>query len=335
MGAAEVAYSEEILARARARLSRSREQREQDTAAQQERIYAQYPRLREIDNRLRSTVAEAMNAAFRTGRDPAETISALKQENLSLQRERNLILENAGLHADSLDAAPVCPECGGSGYRGAVMCRCLKDLCRQEQEKELADLLGTDTMSFNTFSLAYYSPQINPILGISPRENMRIVLEEVRNFAENFSSDSDSLLFSGGTGLGKTSLSACAAGTVAAGGYSVLYDTAVHMFSEFEEAKFRTGAETRRDRIQKYFLCDLLIIDDLGTEMTTQFTLSSLYTVINTRLMNRQPAIISTNLSMEEMKRRYTPQIVSRLEGSYKTLPFLGDDIRLLKRDEA
>lgn len=215
------------------------------------------------------------------------------------------------------------------------MCSCLQELCRQEQEKDLSTLLETGPADFSAFSLQYYSPRIDPAYGISPRESMQIVFDEARSWAENFSEDSASLLFSGGTGLGKTSLSACIAKSVSEKGYSIVYDTAVHMFSAFEAEKFRTSQESLTGGTEKYFQCDLLIVDDLGTEMTTQFTISVLYTVVNTRLMNRRPAIISTNLKMDEIQRRYTPQIVSRLEGAYRTLPFVGSDIRLIRRDEA
>lgn len=328
-----MAYSDEVLRRAKARLAQERERHEQETAAHQRQAYEAYPRLKQIDDRLRATVAEAMAAAFRTGQDPAETVARLKEENLGLQQERGWILEAAGYDEDYLDAAPFCPNCGGTGYRGAVMCECLRELCRQEQKKELSKLLGTGRESFDAFRLQYYSTRPDPVYGISPRENMQMVFDVVLAYARQFSLHAESLLFTGGTGLGKTFLSACVARTVADAGFSVVYDTAGQLFAAFETEKFgqsQDGALTR-----KYLLCDLLIVDDLGTEMTTQFTLSALYTVVNTRLMDRRPTIISTNLSMDEMRRRYTPQIVSRLEGAYKTLLFFGDDIRLLKRDEA
>ncbi len=330
-----MAYSEAVLQRAKARLAQARERHEQEIAAHQRDAYARYPRLREIDNRLRATVAEAMAAAFRQGQDPAQTIQRLKTENLNLQREREWILEAAGLEEDDLDPTPFCPNCGGSGYVGAVMCGCLKELCRQEQKKELSSLLGSGKESFENFRLYYYSTTPDPVYGISPRENMRTVFEVVRDYARNFSRDAGSLLFTGGTGLGKTFLSACVARTVADSGFSVVYDTAAQLFRDFESAKFNAATAEEGDALtKKYLQCDLLIVDDLGTEMTTQFTISALYTVVNSRLMDRQPTIISTNLSMDEMRRRYTPQIVSRLEGAYTGLLFFGDDIRLLKRDE-
>jgi DNA replication protein DnaC len=329
-----MAYSEEVLRRAKARLNQARDQHDREQEARRRDAYARYPRLKELDDRLRATVAEAMAAAFRHGQDPAETIQRLKAENLGLQQEREWILDAAGMEEDYLDEHPFCAKCGGSGYVGAVMCDCLKELCRQEQKKELSNLLGAGKESFDNFRLYYYSTRPDPVYGISPRENMRTVYDLVRNYAQTFSRDARSLLFTGGTGLGKTFLSACVARTVADSGFSVVYDTAVQLFRDFEAAKFGSADQDGDRLTKKYLECDLLIVDDLGTEMTTQFTVSALYTVVNSRLMDRRPTIISTNLSMDEMRRRYTPQIVSRLEGAYTGLLFFGDDIRLLKRDE-
>ena len=147
-------------------------------------------------------------------------------------------------------------------------------------------------------------------------------------FQYNFSLSSGSLLFSGATGLGKTFLSACIARQVAENGYSVVYETAIRLFADFESEKFGPPLEEPRSRTNKYLNCDLLIIDDLGTEMTTQFTISALYTVINTRLMENRPTIISTNLADTEIEGRYSPQIASRLIGTYRLIQFAGEDIR-------
>ena len=113
-------------------------------------------------------------------------------------------------------------------------------------------------------------------------------------------------------------------------GNSVVYDTAIHLFSDFEAAKFGENTDENRNRTRKYLLCDLLIIDDLGTEMITQFTISTLYDVINSRMMDRRPTILSTNLTPEEIRGRYSPQIASRILGTYQVLQFLGRDVRLI-----
>ena len=158
---------------------------------------------------------------------------------------------------------------------------------------------------------------------------MQLTFNHCRRYAKEFSRKSPSLLFTGGPGLGKTYLSACIARTVADSGFSVVYDTAGKLFADFEAEKFGGRGE---EQTRKYLACDLLIIDDLGTEMTTQFTQSVLYQVINTRLMEDKPVIISTNLTDESLRQRYAAPIVSRLTGAYQTCQFLGHDIRQLRR---
>ena len=151
--------------------------------------------------------------------------------------------------------------------------------------------------------------------------------QNCRRYASGFTTNSGNLLFVGGTGLGKTFLSACIARAVADRGYSVVYETAGHLFSKMEQAKFG-GSEDARKEIQKYNECDLLILDDLGTEMTTSFVQSALYQLVNGRMIAGRSTIISTNLAPEELGQRYGAAILSRIEGGYEILPFFGEDIR-------
>lgn len=320
-------YSATVLHRARARLAEARASRELENDRRVEAIYQAHPRLREIDRQLRATAAQIMAATFRRGGDPSAAIAEIRTKNLALQQEREWILESEGIDEADLRPEPVCTVCGGSGYVGARMCECLKELCRQEQKKELSSLLG-GRESFDAFRLDYYPADFDPKLGASPREQMQYTLLKCRRYARDFSADSPSLLFSGGTGLGKTFLSAAIARAVADSGFSVVYETAGKIFSDFEAEKFGDGVHLT----EKYLDCDLLILDDLGTEMTTQFTLSALYTLVNGRMLSSRPAIISTNLTADEIRRRYTPQIASRLLGGYELLLFAGTDIRMLKR---
>ena len=151
-----------------------------------------------------------------------------------------------------------------------------------------------------------------------------------KSYAMNFTKDSGNLLFVGGTGLGKTFLSACIARAVADRGYSVAYETASHLFAKLEQARFNPSEETRREA-DKLMACDLLILDDLGTELPGQFVTAALYSLLNQRLQEKKPMVISTNLNVDEMARRYSPQIASRLHGEFARLIFVGDDIRVMK----
>ena len=206
-------------------------------------------------------------------------------------------------------------------------------LCRQEQKKELSTLLGAGRESFDRFRLDYYPAEYDPDLGTSPREIMKKVYERAVRYAQSFAPGARSLLFSGATGLGKTFLSACIARTVADRGYSVCYVSAEALFADFEQQKFRP--REGEDVTRKYLACDLLILDDLGTEMTTQFTIAALYQVVNTRLMESRATIVSTNLPVGELDRRYSAQIASRLLGAYTLYKFSGKDIRMLQKSMA
>ncbi len=316
-----MAYSAEVISRARARLAEAKADRESENQHHLAVAYERMPRLRQIDQQLRQTMAMAARAALSQG-NAEGLMEQAKQANLRLQQERaRLIADN--FEEGYLDESPICHRCGGSGYVGSTMCECLKELCRQEQKKELT-LLHVGEGTFQQFRLDYY-PE---------RDNIRAIMEKnfqnCRQYARNFSMDSGNLLFSGDTGLGKTFLSACIARQVADSGFSVVYESAAHLFSEMERAKFG-GDEDAQQEIRKYTKCDLLIVDDLGTEMAGQFTTSALYTLINDRLLSGKPMIISTNLNTEGIEKRYSPQIASRLRGSFRRVAFLGDDIRLKK----
>ncbi|MDD5863743.1 MAG: ATP-binding protein [Firmicutes bacterium] len=323
-----MAYSAEVVQRARARLAQAKEDRESENRQHLAEAYARVPRIREIDQQLRRTMAQAAQAAFQQGSDGKELLEQARQENLSLQRERAaLAAEN--FEEGYLDDSPICDKCGGSGYVGSAMCECLRELCRQEQKKELTFLNGTKG-SFDQFRLDYYPDRLDPVLGVNIRDLMERNFKSCRRYALSFTEKSGNLLLSGDTGLGKTFLSACIARTVADRGYSVVYESAAHLFSNLERAKFGNDEAARKDN-EKYAACDLLIVDDLGTEMPGQFTTAALYALLNDRLLLGKPMIVSTNLNTEDFGKRYSPQVASRLSGNFQRIAFLGEDIRVLK----
>ncbi|MBE6950140.1 MAG: DNA replication protein DnaC [Ruminococcaceae bacterium] len=321
-----MAYSTEVVRRARERLAQARDDRQRENREHLRIAYEQQPRLKEIDRQLRLTMAKAARAVF-AGGNAEELMNQAKEENLALQREREWIIEEQ-FEDGFLDETPICPICSGTGYVGSTMCDCLAELCRQEQKKELT-FLSAGRESFDQFRLDYYFDRPTPA-GFIPRVIMEKTYQTCRRYALSFGRQSGNLLFSGNTGLGKTFLSACIARTVADQGFSVVYESAGHLFAALEKARFEANDENRR-AAAKYNECDLLIVDDLGTELPGQFVTAALYSLINDRLLENRPTIISTNLSEEELVRRYNPQIASRLRGSYRRVAFVGDDIRLLK----
>ncbi len=323
-----MAYSAEVVRRARERLAQAKADRESENRQHLMQAYEKLPQLRQIDRQLQQTMAEAARTVFSQNVDVQKIMEEAKTVSLQLQRQREaLIAEN--LEEGFLDESPICERCGGNGYVGSTMCECLAELCRQEQKKELS-LLSGGKETFSQFRLDYYSDQYDGKFGASPRAIMERNFKICRSYATTFTRNSGNLLFIGGTGLGKTFLSACIARGVADRGCSVVYETANRLFSTLEQAKF-TGSEEAKREAGKYMACDLLIIDDLGTEMPGQFVTSALYNLINDRLMANLPMVVSTNLNVDELARRDSPQIASRLEGNFTRLTFVGSDIRVMK----
>lgn len=319
-----MAYSDTIVQRARARLQAEKEQFEQASRARIAAIYQRLPRLGEIERELRKTSAHVLAVTFREQGDPVRAMQQLKKENLALQQERDWLLQTEGLDAEELTVQPICPKCGGTGYVGAAMCECLRELCRQEQKKELSTLFGAE--SFEKFRLDLYPAQYDERLKTSPRTLMERTYRDTLSYAQGFCAQAPSLLFVGATGLGKTFLSGCIARTVADRGFSVSYAPVGRLLAAFEDDKFRPLPDA--SRTTAYFSCDLLIIDDLGTEMTTQFVVSALYQLLNTRLLEGKATIVSTNLPLNDIAPRYSAQIASRLLGTYRLYKFYGEDIR-------
>ncbi len=326
-----MSYDGKLLARARDELDRIRRNNLEEQERRTAEAYARKPELRAIDAALRAQMTGLARLALSGGADAAEQIEKLKEENLALQRRRGELLRQLGHGEDWLDDIVSCEKCRDSGvYRGGV-CGCLKRLYNAELTRSVGVLLKNGGESFEKFDLSLYDDRPLPGAGVAPRETMKKVLSVARDFAERFPDGAGNLLFQGGTGLGKTFLSACVARAVAEKGFSVCYDTAAAVIGSFEAQKFSRD-EAADARVKRMLSCDLMILDDLGTEMPTPMADSALYTLINTRLVEGRSTIISTNLSFEEMEKRYSGQICSRIRGEYRLLPFVGRDIRLLRR---
>ncbi len=331
-----MSYEPTVMRRALARLERRREGRERRRFDLERELYAREPRLRQLDAALRGTMADLARLA--TGGWPVAPdgpeIAAIRARSEALQGERTALLAGLGYGPDALDERPACPRCGDTGWGPKGMCACLRELCAQEQLRALTALLSlTDEQDFDRLRLDVYSDQPWQGQARSPRENMRRVVQVCGGFARQFPDyPLKNLLLSGGTGLGKTFLSGCIAREVSRRGYSVVYDTAISLFAAFETRRFtRDAGEERqaRDDTRRYLGCDLLILDDLGSELTTPLAQTTLYEVVNTRLQAGRHTVISTNLSMDHIAARYTPQLTSRIGGLYQELTFYGNDLRL------
>ncbi len=309
-------------------LTRRRKDAENEAAARKTAFYQSCPDAEKIESLL-STTAIAAARAILGGNNAKEQLTKLKKNNLALQNKLNELLQSAGHSTDYLEPHYCCKFCGDTGYIDGKMCDCMKKLLRTEAYNNLNALTPLSLCTFDSFSLNYYPDHAEDSSKKSPRSIMEGVFYNCRNYAEGFSPSSPSLIMQGGTGLGKTHISLSIANTVIQKGFGVVYCSVNNIITKLEREHFGKGEDGNTDRL--LLDCDLLILDDLGTEFKTAFSSAEIYNIVNTRLMTHKPTIISTNLSMQELQERYTERFASRIMGDYVRVLFFGRDNRLQK----
>ncbi len=322
-------YNKDNFKRIRADYETKSRRAEAEADARRAELHQEIPELREMDQRLSAFGLRIMKSALTDGNTEAG-IADLRAENERIRCARAELLRRHGFPADYTDPQYECNKCRDTGYVGIQMCDCMRRalVMAGMRSSGLSSLL--ERQSFENFSLQYYEG--NPEEARKMEASYRKLVSYARSFSMGEGRMPGSLLFLGGTGLGKTHLSTAIARTVIERGYDVYYNSAVGMISDFEFRRFGNGlAGDGMDDTSRYTECDLLIIDDLGTEVVNQFTLSCLYHVINTRLNIGLPTIISTNLSSMELRKAYSDRISSRLMGEFQVIPFYGTDIRRQK----
>ena len=292
-------------------------------------LHSMLPAVADLDRSLSATGLEIMRVTLEGGEDRERKLAEIRERNELLLHARAELLEAAGYPADYTAIHYDCEACGDSGYVDGKMCACMRRALTLAgyESSGIADLLRTQT--FETFSLDYY--RHDPKAYERMAHNLRIM----QSYAADFSADRmHNLLLMGSTGLGKTHLSSAVARAVIDRGFDVQYVTAVGMLSDFEYQRFGNSISgDEGENVARYYDCDLLIVDDLGTEMLTAFVQSAFYQLVNTRLAKGKKTIISTNLMPEQLGQRYGDAIQSRIEGEYELLPFIGEDIRKLKKE--
>lgn len=325
-----MSYSKSTLSKAAQILESRKSKAQRIQMARNLEITEKIPMISKYEAQLSET-GLAVVKAIGMGSDAKEYIDQLSQLNLSVQESIKKLLKENGYPENYLETPYTCSKCGDNGFVGGYVCECRKDLLKEIAKKELASVSQSDKCSFDNFALDFYREPVDSELGISPRKRMNDILEYCKCYADDFDTESESLYMHGSTGLGKTHLSLAIANVVAEKGYNVIYDTAQNILSSLEREKFSYSNNGEREK--EILDCDLLIIDDLGSEFSTQFTVAAVYNIVNTRINRSKPVIISTNLTGNELEAKYSQRVTSRIIGNYVSLRFVGDDIRQLKND--
>lgn len=275
-----------------------------------------------IEKTLQSTGAQAARAVM-MGENAKEQLLKLKEVNLKLQEEYQILLYKNGFKNSDIEPNYSCKICSDTGYVNGNLCECVKNTIKQIMYDELNNQTPLEVSSFTSIDFKYYEN-----FNKEDCERMKKIFDYCRFYARDFSMKSKSLLLRGATGLGKTHISLAIAKEAIDKGFGVVYGS-VHSFAlTIEKERFKEDTDISSTLTK----CDLLILDDLGAEMSSAYTQAMIYDIINTRMMKNLPTIINTNLSPREIESRYGERLVSRLLGSYQVINFVGKDIRSLKR---
>ena len=291
----------------------------------QKQFYKKFKRAKDIDLQLSRTAIDSAKAIL-SGASAKEKLTELKNKNLALQKELETLLITANLPLDYLNIKYKCADCKDMGYVDGVMCDCLKNLIKKITYKNLNKLSPLSLSTFEAFNTDLY-PDKNSADGVNVKSHMEKIFNFCKNYANTFNKNSENLFLQGATGLGKTHLSLAIANSAINSGYNVIYTSTPNILSKLEKEHFSHNFQD--EETEKHLIgCDLLILDDMGTEFQTSFSSAMIYNIINSRIMFQKPTIISTNLSVKEIQSAYSKRLVSRIMGNYKRLFFLGNDIR-------
>lgn len=321
-----MAYDGKCLARAGDTLRRRAQAHEDELNRRAQQIARLSPQIERIGIAMRRTVIGVIHTALSAGGGMDDSLRRAQDENRRLRTQRAALLQQLGYPSDYLDRNPLCPLCSDSGYTQQGMCACLREIYCQELASELQKSCGLPRISLDDFNASLYSDERRPGDRTTARENMYYNIHVCRNFVDAPSSRR-SLFFCGAPGTGKTFLAAAAAYELCAKGEYAVYVTAGTLFACYEDDRFRRLDEARAE-IHRWENCDVLILDDLGTENGSSQNAACLYQLLNLRQNAGRPTLLCAGFGLDEISRRYGAPTASRIGGDFIQLLFRGDDLR-------
>ncbi len=309
----------------------SQKQADNQRALEQRRktAYKQIPQFVQLDSEVASCSLSCARALLE---DAAADIPTLKKKLAACADERIRLLKEHGFPADYLEMHYTCPDCQDTGYIEGKKCHCFRQAAIDlfYTQSGLKEILQEE--NFQHFSYDYYPETlIHPATGKNARETMRTTVAACLRYIDEFDKTFSNLFFYGGTGLGKTFLSHCIAKELIERAHSVIYYSAFELFDLFAKNSFGRR-ETESDMTDYIFDCDLLIVDDLGTELTNSFVSSQLFLILNERLQRQKSTIISTNLPLGTFAELYSERVFSRITSNFQLFQLIGNDIRIQKK---
>lgn len=318
-----MSYDKAVNIAAKAELDRRKKHAEETARRRLEDFLSRCPRAADIRRELATNAAGAARAVV-SGGDVRGQLERRKERGLALRREYEQLLKEHGLTRQDTEPQYTCPHCRDTGFVDGKMCSCYRGLRRDMAYRQLSSELPLDRCTFESFSLDYYRDDPAAL------KQMSVILDSCRQYADNFRAHSPNLLFWGHTGLGKTHLSLAIANKVLDKGSGVVYGSAQRFAVALERERFDRDSDSEGTSGDLKG-CDLLILDDLGTEFSSAYSNAAIYDVVNARLMAERPTIISTNLGLKGLEERYGERFTSRIVGSYAMFEFRGRDIRVQK----
>lgn len=330
-------YDEIIRSYNRIQLENKRKQNERIQT-----VISKIPRIEEINSEISSLSLQTTKLMLLQGQDSNTAISEFKSKKNNLIAEKYKLLSEHGFSKDYMDLRYNCPTCKDTGYITApdndapnIKCQCFKkaEIDILYSDSNIKDIIKIE--NFGTFKYeAFDNKTINNVNGKTPLDNIREIRKICENYIENFDSKErkyKNLMFLGETGVGKTFLTHCIAKELIEKTFSVIYLSAIELFNILADAQFSRENIDAKHKSSKIYDCDLLIIDDLGTELLNSYTASAFFNIVNERSISNKSCIISTNLDLQDLTERYSERLTSRLTKDYKFMKVFGDDLRRKK----